>query len=1068
MRKNLLLILSLLIATLANAQLSGTYTINSNASQNPDYTSFSAAASALSAGVNGQVVFEVAPGTYEEYVNLGSITGASTTNRVIFRGMGNTNLDVTVTSNAGYTDNSTVKCTGTGYVTFENMTLTTTSANKAKVVTLTNGTTALHFNNVRFVGRVSTGNNDGDANIVYMTSGDWADQNNEFTNCEFVNGFIALYYQGHNIYQYNDGLLVENCTFTNQSSKSVYITFTDHVTVRGNLINSNYDEKSDYNAIDVFRCRYGCLFEDNVMNVTRTSNYTNVFRMRPVVGTETEPVIIRNNIINLQCSANSSYCCDFDYDDCAYIYFANNTIKCTGTGSVGSIFVEDDWSNLYLYNNLIVNETPGYVFRFQHNSTGRFCDYNRIAFSGSNFARIGSNDYTTMESWTAATGFDTHSALCTPQFVGGNDLHITDATGLTVAHPLSYVTTDIDGESRNATTPCTGADEYASGTNLPPVVANPIGNIVFETYPASQTIDLTNTFNDPDDPNENIVITIAGNTNPSLISATLNNRTLTVQRLVSTGGTATITLNAESAGQSVQTSFLVECVVEDLPPVVANQLAPINFTSYPQTLTFDLTNTFDDPDNNNQFIEITVQSCPTQITASIENRQLTVSRLTSNAFSNQTLVIRATSNGKHVDMNVSVSGVEVTITVGTATFDDVALGSNGYWQGESGENEMFSGGWLFTNYYMPEYTFWGGFTASNHTDLSQTGLSAQYTAATGGGYDGSTQYGVAYAMGVQTDVYAADGQAHAVTGFYVTNNLWAYQNMLYGDATATAFGGPTGNDPDWFKLTATGKNASGQTVGTAEFYLADYRFANHDEDYVLNTWEWFDLSSLGTVHTISFSLSSSKNDSGGMITPAYFCIEDFNGVAPTPPTPPQDEPPYIIHPVADVVMDIYPLTVSVNLDGVATDPDDPDENIVYSLVANSNTTAVSASLNGKTLYITRLTEEAAEATLVLRATSDGQTVDFNVHVVLNEFVGIGETAVMLEASPNPCHGQFQLSVNDAQGFEYRVYDLWGQTMATGHSQGHAIVDLSECPAGIYFVSVVQDGKQSVLRIVCEP
>lgn len=961
MKKYLFLCLSLLIATFANAQLSGTYTINSNASQNPDYTTFSAAASALSAGVNGQVVFEVAPGTYEEYVNLGSINGASETNRIIFRGMGGTNLDVTLTSNAGYTDNSTVKLTSTSYVTFENMTLTTTSANKAKVVTLTNGTTSIHFDGVRFVGRVSTGNNDGDANIVYMASGDWADANNEFTGCEFVNGFIALYYQGHNIYQYNDGLLVENCTFTNQSSKSIYITFTDHVTVRGNLINSDYDEKSDYNAIDVYRCRYGCLFENNVMNVTRTSNYTNVFRMRPVVGSEDEPVIIRNNIINLQCSANSSYCCDFDYDDSNYIYFANNTLRCTGTGSVGSIFVEDDWSNLYMYNNLIVNETSGYVFRFQNNSTDRFCDYNRIAFTGSNFARMGSNDYSTMADWTTATGFDAHSALCTPQFVGGNDLHITDATGLTVANPLSYVTTDIDGDTRS-NTPCAGADEYASGVNLPPVVANPIANIVFETYPASQTVDLNNTFNDPDDPNENIVITVVSNSNTALVSTSLNNRTLTVTRLASTGGNALITLQAESNGQSVQTSFTVECVAEDLPPVVANQLAPINFTDYPQTLSFDLSNTFDDPDNNNQFIEIAVQTCPSEITATIQNKVLFVTRNTSNAFTNKTLVIRATSNGKHVDMNVSVSGVEVVITINAATFEDVALNSQGIWQGEEGENEMFSGGWLFTNYYSSY--FWGGFTASNHTDLNQSGLNAQYTSAAGTGYDGSAQYAVAYTYGSQTDVYASDGSAQTVTGCYVTNNLWAYQNMLYGDATATAFGGPSGNDPDWFKLTATGKNANGQTVGTADFYLADYRFSNNNEDYVLNTWEWFDLSVLGEVATISFSLSSSKNDSYGMVTPAYFCMDDFNGVAPEVPN------------------------------------------------------------------------------------------------------GIVENLANIDVYPNPCEGMLHLSLGNAESFEYSIYDLTGQIVVNGRSQGHeTVVDMSHFPAGVYFISVIQDGKRFYNKLI---
>ena len=1067
MKKCFLFALSFFFSTIVNAQLSGTYTINSNASQSPDYTSLSAAVSALSAGVTGQVVFEIAPGTYEEYVNLGTISGASASNRIIFRGMGADNQQVVVTSNAGYTDNSTVKLTSTGYVSFENMTLTTTSANKAKVVTLTNGTTALHFDNVRFVGRVSTGNNDGDANIVYMASGDWADTNNEFTNCEFANGFIALYYQGHNIYQYNDGLLVENCTFTNQSSKSIYITFTDHVTLRGNVINSDYDEKSDYNAIDVFRCRYNCLFENNVMNVTRTSNYTNVFRMRPVVGTATEPVIIRNNIVNLQCNVNSSYCCDFDYDDSDYIYFVNNTLKCTGTGIVGSIFVEDNWSHLYIYNNLIVNETPGYVFRLQNNSTERFCDYNRIAFSGSNFARMGSNDYATMGDWTTATGFDSHSALCTPQFVGTNDLHITSSDGLTVAHPLDYVPKDIDDQNRSATAPCAGADELASGANLPPVVANPISNITFETYPASQTVNLTNTFNDPDDPNENIVITVASNSNPTLVSATLNNRILTVTRLASTSGTSTITLNAESAGQSVQTSFSVECVAEDLPPVVANQLAPINFTEYPQTLAFDLSNTFDDPDNNNDFIVITVQSCPSEITATIDDDDmLSVTRTTSNAFTNKTLVIRATSNGKHVDMNVSVSGAEVTVTIGTATFDDVALGANGYWQGESGDNEMFSGGWIFTNYYMPDYMFWGGFTASNHTDLNQSGLSAQYTAATGGGYDGSSQYGVAYCMGVQTDVYASDNASHTVTGCYVTNNLWAYQNMHDGDATATAFGGPTGNDPDWFKLTATGKNASGQTVGTAEFYLADYRFANNEEDYILNTWEWFDLSTLGAVHTISFSLSSSKNNSGGMITPAYFCIENFNGEGPTPPTPPQDLPPYIANPVDDVIFNEYPQTIQINLEGVATDDDDPDEAITYSIVSNSNPTELTATLNGKTLNLTRLSTQEGSAHLTLRATSDGQYVDFEINAIMHfVYDAVQEKPFKIEIYPNPATDFIIVEtehVASIQGIE--IYDTTGRKAI---STTETKVDVSALPQGVYILSIVTESQKIVKRIVKE-
>ena len=314
-----------------------------------------------------------------------------------------------------------------------------------------------------------------------------------------------------------------------------------------------------------------------------------------------------------------------------------------------------------------------------------------------------------------------------------------------------------------------------------------------------------------------------------------------------------------------------------------------------------------------------------------------------------------------------------------ATFEDVQLGSNGIWQPPIGSNEMSSGGWLFTNNTQNGY--WGGFTASNRTDLSQTGLNAQYTAASGCGYDGSTQYAVAYTMGVQTDVYAADGQSHTVTGCYVTNNLWTYQDILQGGYGEQPYGGPTGNDPDWFKVTATGKNASGQTVGTLDFYLADYRFANNEEDYVLNTWEWFDLSPLGDVATISFSLSSSRGSGYNMITPAYFCMDNFNGGGAAP-----DLPPYIVNPVSDVVFNEYPQTQQVNLNGVATDPDDPDENIAYSIVNNSNPSALTATMSGKILVMTRQNANQATADLTMRATSDGQSVDFTVHVILNAVV----------------------------------------------------------------------------------
>jgi len=459
MHKCLLLFLSLFLATVANAQLSGVYTINADASQNPDFTSFGAAVSALSAGIAGEVIFEVAPGTYEEYVTLNAISGASASDRVIFCGTGADNQQVVLTSNAGYTQNSTLTLDGADYVTFQNMTLSSTSEENAIVVTLRGGLSNDRFEKVRFVGCYSEASNtDNDKNLVYRVSGGWMDTDNAFVGCEFVNGFIGLYYQGTDMTQFNDGLLVQSCSFTNQCSKAIYTTFTDHVTLSGNTIDNNNDTHTDFNAIDMFRCRYGCLVENNVMTVNHPTKYATVMKLRPCTGTAAEPVIVRNNIVDFQ-GAASSWCYSFDNADSDYIYFVHNTGLCSGMGASGNLMVQKDWSNLYVYNNLFVNETEGYVFRFNNESEARYCDYNRVSFTGSYVGIFAGADCATLAEWTSTSGFDAQTATCSPHFAGNGDYHLTSPEGLIVANPLEYAATDIDGEVR-PNTPCAGADEY--------------------------------------------------------------------------------------------------------------------------------------------------------------------------------------------------------------------------------------------------------------------------------------------------------------------------------------------------------------------------------------------------------------------------------------------------------------------------------------------------------------------------------------------------------------------------------------------------------------------------------
>src|SRR5262249_30398212 len=146
---------------------------------------------------------------------------------------------------------------------------------------------------------------------------------------------------------------------------------------------------------------------------------------------------------------------------------------------------------------------------------------------------------------------------------------------------------------------------------------------------------------------------------------------------------------------------------------------------------------------------------------------------------------------------------------------------------------------------------------------------AAYNVPGGGTGDGSANYGVAFAFS-PGDATTALPAGHRPLSMRVTNTTYVALSMLQGDQFAKQFGGPTGNDPDFFLLTVTGRNAQGQSTGSVDFYLADYRFADNGLDYVIRTWTTIDLSALGAdTRSLSFGLSSSDVGMFGMNTPAF-------------------------------------------------------------------------------------------------------------------------------------------------------------------------------------------------------
>lgn len=221
----------------------------------------------------------------------------------------------------------------------------------------------------------------------------------------------------------------------------------------------------------------------------------------------------------------------------------------------------------------------------------------------------------------------------------------------------------------------------------------------------------------------------------------------------------------------------------------------------------------------------------------------------------------------------------------TTTFEEFGLPPNTYWNGSDGNGGFLSGSLYFPNNYDPLYMSWSGWAYSNIQDNTTPGYTNQYSAITAAGYDtiasGGSTYGVAYvpsdwmnAQSIPISLIPNDPGLFSIDGFYVTNSTFAALSMEFGDAIAKKFGGVSGNDPDWFKLSIKGFQ-NGLETGQVDFYLADYRFENNNEDYIIKTWEWVDLAALGYIDSLLFDLSSTDNGVYGMNTPAYFCVDNF-------------------------------------------------------------------------------------------------------------------------------------------------------------------------------------------------
>lgn len=225
-------------------------------------------------------------------------------------------------------------------------------------------------------------------------------------------------------------------------------------------------------------------------------------------------------------------------------------------------------------------------------------------------------------------------------------------------------------------------------------------------------------------------------------------------------------------------------------------------------------------------------------------------------------------------------------------------GGGSFYNGNDGSNTTNSDGWtsqgvLFNNNYngdfLPSFDFWSGWSYSNVVNITGAGFTNQYAAFAGGGSDGvgGVDAGGNYAVAFGGGAYFNLPNGSILSSVDLSNTTYAGLSMQTGDSFAKQFGGVSGNDPDFFRVTLTGfdsLDATGNTIGSVTADLADFTFADNSQDYILDDWSTFDLSGISTARSVGLTFESSDTGPFGINTPTYVALDNLTFTAVPEPS----------------------------------------------------------------------------------------------------------------------------------------------------------------------------------------
>ncbi|HOY38059.1 MAG: DUF4465 domain-containing protein [Bacteroidales bacterium] len=385
-------------------------------------------------------------------------------------------------------------------------------------------------------------------------------------------------------------------------------------------------------------------------------------------------------------------------------------------------------------------------------------------------------------------------------------------------------------------------------------------------------------------------------------------------------------------------------------------------------------------------------------------------------------------------------------------FEELTLDPESHWNGSDGSGMFTTGGWNFINVYDDVYGSWMGWSYTNETDNTTYDWQNMYSSASGEGLFGSENYATAYVMSdwmnnnepIPCVVQRSDNQPVEMFGTWICLNANASLYMAYDDFYS--------NQNHYLKLIVNGHMSEVlPAMVTQEYILADYRFENDEYDFKYDNWHFISLMGLGSAYKLEFTLVSDDMGEYGLVTPGYFCIDNFNSE-------------YFLSYLPDMFVETPEIITidegqSVDLTALAGGGIQPytfEWQYNESLSSTSGQTVTASPAETTTYYVT---------VSDVMPNSPGHTVEKSITVVVNH-VGIDSKQLnTVNVHPNPCSDVVTVS-NVPAGSEVQIYDLQGRIVTSVIAQSSSVqIPVSQLAAGVYQVISIAGEVRSIHKLV---